>query len=86
MTGLPDVYPRYGDYDRAWTASMPDGGQKWVELFYDEAVYVRRVDIYETCNPGAIVKAEIIDETGRAHVIWEGRAEAALPHLLHRQY
>ena len=77
MTGLPDVYPRYGDYDKAWTASMPDGGQEWVELFYDEALYVRRIDIYETYNPGAIVKAEIIDETGRAHVIWEGRAEAA---------
>jgi hypothetical protein len=77
MTGRPDVYPRYGDYDTAWVASASDGGQEWVELFYDEAVYVRRVDVYETHNPGAIVKAELIDETGRNHVIWEGRAAAA---------
>lgn len=77
MTGVPDVYPKYGDYDRAWTAAYSDGGEEWVELFYDEAVHVQRIDVYETYNPGAIVKAEIIDETGRAHVIWEGTAQTA---------
>ncbi len=77
MTGIPDVYPKYGDYDTAWVASTSDGGQEWVELFYDEAVYVKRIDVYETNHPGAIVKAELIDETGRTHVIWEGRAEVA---------
>ncbi len=67
MTGIPDVYPKYGDYDTAWVASTSDGGgEEWVELYYDEAVYVKRIDVYETCNPGgAIVKAGIIDETGR---------------------
>ncbi|HBN97590.1 MAG TPA: hypothetical protein DDZ66_14985 [Firmicutes bacterium] len=77
MTGRPDVYPRYGDYETAWVASTSDGGQEWVELFYDEVVYVKRIDVYETCNPGAIVKAELIDETGRTHVFWEGRAVVA---------
>lgn len=77
MTGIPDVYPEYGDYDIAWTAAYADSGEEWVELFYDEAVYVQRIDVYETYNPGAIVKVEVIDETGRAHVVWEGRAQAA---------
>lgn len=77
MTGSPDVYPKYGDYDKAWTASSSDGGEEWIELFYDEAVYVTRIDVYETCNPGAIVKAEIIDQTGRPHVVWAGSATAA---------
>ncbi len=77
MTGIPDVYPKYGDYDTAWVASTSDGGEEWVELYYDEAVYVKRIDVYETCNPGAIVKAEIIDETGRTHVVWGGRAQVA---------
>lgn len=77
MTGRPDVYPKYGDYDTAWVASTSDGGEEWAELFYDEAVYVKRIDVYETCNPGAIVKAEIIDETGSTHVVWKGRAQAA---------
>ena len=77
MTGPPDVYPKYGDYDKAWTAAYSNAGEEWVELFYDEAVYVQRIDVYETYNPGAIVKAEIIDEMGRAHVVWEGRAQAA---------
>ncbi len=26
MTGIPDVYPKYGDYDTAWVASTSDGG------------------------------------------------------------
>ena len=77
MIGVPDVYPKYGDYDRAWTASTSNGGEEWVELFYDEAVYVRRIDVYETYNPGAIVKVEVIDETGMPHVVWEGSAQAA---------
>jgi hypothetical protein len=77
MTGVPDVYPKYGDYDHAWTAAYGDRGEEWVELFYDEAVYVKRIDVYETYNPGAIVKAELIDETGRAYVVWQGRAQAA---------
>lgn len=77
MTGLPDVYPKYGDYDKAWTAAYANSGEEWVELFYDQAVYVQRIDVYETYNPGAIVKVELVDETGRAHVVWEGRAQAA---------
>ncbi|MGI6037567.1 MAG: hypothetical protein ACOYD6_04995, partial [Limnochordia bacterium] len=77
MIGKPDVYPKYGDYDQAWTASTANGGKEWVELFYDEAVYVKRIEVYETYNPGAIVKVEIIDQTGRSHVVWEDRAQAA---------
>ena len=79
MTGRPDVYPRYGDHDTAWVASTQNGGEEWVELFYDEAVYVRRIDVYETCAPGAVVKAELFDEQGRSHVIWQGQAMAAPP-------
>ncbi|NLL49423.1 MAG: hypothetical protein GX249_12695 [Firmicutes bacterium] len=77
MTGRPDVYPKYGDYDTAWVASSSDGGEEWAELFYDEAVYVKRIDVYETYNPGAIVKVEIMGETGKAYVVWEGKAQAA---------
>lgn len=77
MTGRPDVYPKYGDYDKAWTATSSDGGEEWAELFFDEAVYVKRIEVYETYNPGAIVTVELIDETGRTYVVWEGRAKAA---------
>ena len=69
MTGRPDVYPRYGDYGTAWVASTMNGGE--------ESVYVKRIDVYETCSPGAIVQAELVDETGRAHVIWQGKATVA---------
>lgn len=79
MTGRSDVYPRYGDHDTAWAASTQNGGEEWVELFYDEVVYVRRIDVYETCAPGAVVKAELFDEQGRAHMIWQGQAIAAPP-------
>ena len=72
MLGEPDFYPDYGDSGRAWAPAHQNAGLQWVELGFAEAVYVERVDIYETFNPGAIVKVELVDTTGRWHLIWEG--------------
>ena len=77
MLGQPDFYPNYGDDGRAWAPSAINNGLQWVELGFEEAVYVESVDIYETFNPGAIVKVELIDTTGRGHLIWEGKGGSA---------
>lgn len=73
MLGRPDFYPNYGDSGYAWAPAYRDDGLQWVELGFAEAVYVERVEIYETFNPGgAIVTIGLVDTTGRSHVIWEG--------------
>ena len=65
MLGEPDFYPNYGDDGHAWAPIGQSAGLQWVELGFEEAVYVERVDIYESFNPGSIVKVELIDTTGR---------------------
>ncbi len=52
MLGRPDFYPNYGDSGYAWAPAYRDDGLQWVELGFAEAVYVERVEIYETFNPG----------------------------------
>lgn len=76
-TGPPDTYPRHGDFDTAWTTGSRDSGFEWLLLTYAEAVVVDEVSVYETCNPGAIVKVELVDQAGASHEIWRGVGEPA---------
>lgn len=77
LIGEPNVYPNYGDVEKAWAPAARNDGLQWIELGFAEAVYVEYVEIYETFNPGAVVKVELIDETGASHLIWQGTAQAA---------
>ncbi|NMA75602.1 MAG: hypothetical protein GX963_15940, partial [Bacteroidales bacterium] len=52
IVGEPNVYPNYGDNGQAWAPGSMNNGLQWVELGFLEAVYVERVEIYETFNPG----------------------------------
>lgn len=79
MTGAPNTYPQHGDKDTAWAPSYANSGMEWVELTYPEAVVVDRIDIYETYNPGAITKVELIDASGTSHLVWQGKAVALTP-------
>ena len=78
MVGAPDTYPRYGDIDTAWTtAYMNTTDNVWADLQYAEAIIVEKIEIYETYNPGAITKVELIDEAGASHEVWRGDAWVA---------
>ncbi|NMB11316.1 MAG: hypothetical protein GX977_03420 [Firmicutes bacterium] len=75
MVGAPDTYPRYGDIDTAWTtAYMNTTDNVWADLQYAEAIIVEKIEIYETYNPGAITKVELIDEAGSSYEVWRGDA------------
>ncbi|NMB45496.1 MAG: hypothetical protein GX998_03695 [Firmicutes bacterium] len=78
MIGAPDTYPRYGDIDTAWTiAYMNTTDTVWAELKFAEAIIVEEIEIYETYNPSAITKVELIDEAGSSHEVWRGDAWVA---------
>ncbi len=47
------------------------------ELRYAEAVIVEEIEIYETCNPSAITKVELVDEAGSSYEVWRGDAWVA---------
>jgi hypothetical protein len=70
-TGAPDV-ETYSDDARAWAPKTADGGIEWLDLTYDKPVHASEVRVRESDGSGAVVKVEIYDETGVAHLAWTG--------------
>jgi hypothetical protein len=70
-TGAPNV-DKYGDDGKAWTSKTPDAGIEWLDLKYPKPVHVEEVRIRESCGSGAVIKVEVFDEQGVAHIAWAG--------------
>ena len=70
-TGAPNV-DKYGDDGAAWTSKTPDGGIEWLDLKYPKPVLATEVRVRESCGSGAVIKIELYDEQGAAHVVWQG--------------
>ncbi len=69
-TGEPDV-EECGDDQKAWVISDDNDGLHWLQLTYDENIYVSSIRIRETMGPGAVVKIELLKEDDFVSV-WEG--------------
>ena len=68
-TGAPNTYPQCGDIQTAW-ASASSSGVDTLTLDYATPVVPTRLEIYQTLNPGAISKIELVDVNGNSHVIY----------------
>ena len=71
-TGTPDT-AECGDYGTAWASDSPDGPET-LTLQYGMPMIPTAVNIYETYNPGAIVRVELLpaDPAAEPIVIFEG--------------
>lgn len=69
-TGAPDT-ARCGDIQTAWASAGSDSID-WVELEYDQALYVTAVNIHQTFNPNQVVKVELVSALGSSLTIYEG--------------
>jgi hypothetical protein len=65
IVGAPDVYPAYGDHNKAWASRGADDREEFIEVGFERPERVSGVEIYETFNPGAIDKIELITVKGR---------------------
>ncbi len=74
-TGAPDVYPDCGDISGAW-ATDGYGRVDWIEITYGTAVVPEEIKIYETFNPGHVIKVDVVDEAGTAHTVYESAPKA----------
>lgn len=54
-TGEADT-PEPGDRQTAWASSSQDGEDEWLMLEFEKPVRAYSVHIYETCNPGSVVR------------------------------
>ena len=69
VIGAPDT-PGCGYSPTAW-ASAYYNGVDFVDVGFDTPVVPSQINIYETYNPGSIVKVELRDEAGSFHTIYE---------------
>jgi len=74
-TGAPNT-PAAGDNDTAWAPEDTEAGEQALELTYEHAVVPTAVRVYESYNPGAVIRIEAYDADGDAWVtLWEGQPE-----------
>lgn len=67
-TGAPNV-TECADDSKAWASEGYDTVE-WLQVSYETAVTPVQVNIYETFNPGQIVKVELLDVNNNYHVIY----------------
>jgi len=75
-TGAPDT-SECGDYTTAWAASGSNSPDDWLEVHYAKPMFAEEIRIYETYNPGSIVKVEVITVVADYITVWEGDPEAS---------
>ncbi|MEO8706184.1 MAG: hypothetical protein ABI867_39505 [Kofleriaceae bacterium] len=64
LLGPPDVFPASGDNAKAWASLGADNQDEWVEVGFDHPGSVSAVEIYETFNPGALERVELVTASG----------------------
>ncbi|KAG8227935.1 hypothetical protein J437_LFUL008747, partial [Ladona fulva] len=50
-------------------------GRDFVDLCFEEAVYPWKVSVFETYNPGSVVRIWALSTEGSWHVLWEGEPQ-----------
>ncbi|XP_046389546.1 F-box/LRR-repeat protein 4 isoform X2 [Ischnura elegans] len=50
-------------------------GRDYVDLYFEEPVYPRKVSIFETYNPGSVVRIWALSTIGSWHTLWEGEPQ-----------
>jgi hypothetical protein len=71
VTGEPDTQMA-GDIVTAWASSSQDNQEEWLLLEYEEAILPTAVLVYETYNPGALVRVTAFKADGEEVELWKG--------------
>jgi len=71
VVGAPQVYPQYGDITGSWAPSARNGTVEFLELSFAKAVIIEEIHIYETFNPGAIIRVSVWKDSSWSE-IWSG--------------
>ena len=70
-TGAPNVVG-FGDNGNAWCPKEDDGGIERLEVGFAKPVNATEIRVRQNSAPGAIIKIELIDTEGTAHVVHDG--------------
>jgi hypothetical protein len=61
-----------GDIVTAWASASQDGQDEWLMLEYGEPVLPASILVYETYNPGALVRVTVFRADGEEVEVWKG--------------
>ena len=75
-TGEPDTAGP-GDVQTAWASQTPDDQDEWLMLEYAEPAVPSAVLVYETYNPGALVRVTAFKLDGEEVELWKGKDPTA---------
>jgi hypothetical protein len=64
VLGAPNVYPTISDHTSAWASEEADAGIETIEVSFEVAERIDLVQIFETYNPGAITRVDVLDQGG----------------------
>eukprot|EP01080_Neovahlkampfia_damariscottae_P008658 gene8658-605_t len=56
LKGTPNIFPKYGSKSKNIWQPKKDDQDRFLELSFDQAVYLTKISIYETLNPGSVSK------------------------------
>ncbi|MBL7875717.1 MAG: hypothetical protein JNL53_08635 [Cyclobacteriaceae bacterium] len=77
--GEPDTYPKYGDFTTAWASLTEDEKREYLELGFDTLQTVKKIEIYETWNPGAIDSIYLRDASSKKWTVVYSKSIKNLP-------
>ncbi|KAH3862058.1 speckle-type POZ protein-like [Dreissena polymorpha] len=69
VTGPPKVYPKYGDIVGTW-AQGTRNSDEYIEVEFEEAVYVTGLEIYETYHAGGVKAVKGREQEGAWHTLY----------------
>lgn len=70
VEGPPRVYPKYGDIAGAW-AQQTKNANEFIEVEFEDKVYIEKIEIYETLNAGAVKRIKAKHPNGTWVIVWE---------------
>lgn len=74
--GPPDVYPAIGDQAHAWASLGADDRAEWLHVGYTDPTPITAVEVYETFNPGAVDRIELVTASGHTITAYAGQASS----------
>jgi hypothetical protein len=77
-TGAPNT-ERPGDARESWASKDTDAGIEWLQVTFEKPVHASEIRVRQNYNPGAIIKVELIDDSGSAHTVFEDMDSTKYP-------
>ncbi|XP_063445989.1 TD and POZ domain-containing protein 1-like isoform X1 [Mytilus trossulus] len=79
VEGKPRVYPKYGDIAGAWAQKHKDANQ-FIEIEYEEKIYIDKIDIYETYHAGMVKCIKAKHPNGSWVKVWNTPKVSCITH------